>query len=195
MNTLLFAAALIVLIQPDSLPQLSFQLSFLAVLCLGFYSDITKKIQLKPKTKVQETDAGTGEEVPALSKVSEEYPVRLIRKSLSGAWHYLRSSSLISLAATAGTAPLVAYSFNYFLIISPLSNLVLTPFIGFVILPLSLASSFAYLISGNFPIVSFIDTSTALSLDLIKYMATWNFAAITVPSFRPCSLSASIPSC
>jgi competence protein ComEC len=36
MNTLLFAAALIVMIQPDALIQLSCQLSFLAVFCLGF---------------------------------------------------------------------------------------------------------------------------------------------------------------
>jgi competence protein ComEC len=90
---------------------------------------------------------------------------------------------MISVAATAGTAPLVAYSFNYFSVISPLSNLIVTPFIGFVILPIALLSSFIYLISGIFPLRSFIDTATGLSLEIIKYMGSWDFAAIPVPTF------------
>jgi competence protein ComEC len=181
MNTLIFAAALIVLIQPDSLLQISFQLSFLAVLCLGFYADIEgrrrehKKLK-EPMMTGQDTGPGVDEQEPCLWQ-------KVFRNILSSGGHYVYASSLVSLSATAGTAPLVAYSFNYFSIVSPLSNLVLTPFIGFVILPFSLASSFIYLITGTFPLRSFIETSTSFSLDMIRYIATWNFAAIPVPSF------------
>jgi competence protein ComEC len=167
MNTILFAAALIVLIQPEALLQLSCQLSFLAVMCLGFYADIGKRRQ---DTK------HTGNE-------PEKQP--LVRRIFPACCRYVAASSMISVAATAGTAPLVAYSFNYFSIISPLSNLIITPFIGFVILPVALLSSFTYLIFGAFPFRSFIDDATGLSLEGIRFMGSWDFAAIQVPSFPP----------
>jgi competence protein ComEC len=124
----------------------------------------------------QNTDPGVEEKEAGLG-------LKVFRSILSSGGHYVRASSLISLAATAGTAPLVAYSFNYFSIVSPLSNLVVTPFIGFIILPFSLISSFIYLVTDTFPLRSFIETSTAFSLDMIRYIATWKFAAIPVPSF------------
>lgn len=181
LNTLIFAAALIVLIWPDSLLQLSCQLSFLAVLCLGFYADINKRRQERLRTEQKDAEQGPDAEVDG--KESQRSPQKVLRKVLSFSGHYVIASSMISLAATAGTAPLVAYSFNYFSIISPLSNLILTPFIGFVILPLSLASSFIYLIAGIYPLRFFIEAATSLSLELIKYIATWDFAAMPVPSF------------
>jgi competence protein ComEC len=167
MNTILFAAALIVLIQPYALLQLSCQLSFLAVMCLGLYADIEKR-----RRDIKQTE-----------KEPEKLP--FVRRIFPACLRYVAASSMISVAATAGTAPLVAYSFNYFSIISPLSNLIITPFIGFVILPVALFSSFTYLISGIFPFRSFIDYATALSLEGIRFMGSWDFAAVQVPSFPP----------
>ncbi|HTZ18048.1 MAG TPA: DNA internalization-related competence protein ComEC/Rec2 [Dissulfurispiraceae bacterium] len=184
MNTLMFAAALIVLIQPESLLQLSFQLSFLAVLCLGFYSDIEKRIRERKAVQNRTGSSDDDEDSPGNKKAKSRLHA-VIRKALAAVRQYVIASSLISLAATAGTAPLVAYTFNYFSLVSPLSNLVLTPFIGFVILPLSLASSFIYLFTDIFPLKGFIEASTAMSLSLIKYIATWSFAAVPVPSFPP----------
>jgi competence protein ComEC len=167
MNTILFAAALIVLIQPEALLQLSCQLSFLAVMCLGFYADIEKRRQ----------------DIKQMGKEPEKQP--FVRHIFPACLRYVTASSMISVAATAGTAPLVAYSFNYFSIISPLSNLIITPFIGFVILPVALFSSFAYLLFGVFPFRSFIDYATAFSLEGIRFMGSWDFAAVQVPSFPP----------
>jgi len=176
MNTLLFAAALIILIQPDALVQLSCQLSFLAVLCLGFYADLERR--RKERINARE-HAGLSED----SRDSLPPHRGVIKKALSASSHYVLASSMISVAATAGTAPLVAYSFNYFSIISPLSNLIVTPLIGFVILPIALLSSFTYLIFGFFPLRSFIDAATGLSLEMTKYMGSWQYAAIPVPTF------------
>jgi competence protein ComEC len=173
MNTILFAAALIVLIQPDALTQLSCQLSFLAVVCLGLYAEIERSYTERQRIKeeaLRQTDSA-----PALPS--------LLEKIVAPCKRYIVASSMISIAATAGTAPLVAYSFNYFSIISPLSNMIVTPIIGFVILPLALMSSFIYLIFGVFPLRVFIDWATNLSIEMIRIMGSWDFAAIQVPTF------------
>lgn len=86
-------------------------------------------------------------------------------------------------AASAGTAPLVAYHFHYLSLISPLTNLVITPFIGFVILPLALISSFVFLLSGYFPFEGLLDSLTAALLSLISAVARFRFAAVPVSAF------------
>jgi competence protein ComEC len=176
MNTLVFAAAIIVLIQPDAVIQLSCQLSFLAVLCIGFYVESDR----------QRTEKKNAENAPA--RTDGERDQKTARKGaagrlLSAGVRYVFASSMISVSATLGTALLVAYSFNYFSVISPLSNLVVTPIIGFLILPLALLSSFTYLITGFFPFRTFIESATGGSLDIIKYMGSWEYAAIPVPAF------------
>jgi len=187
LNTLLFAAAVIVLIQPDSLLQLSFQLSFLAVLCLGFYADFERQRQQKKGIDRIVTGAAAdiairGEDI---RQISAGKFVKAIRAALSRLKHYVLVSVMVSLAATTGTAPLVAHVFNNYSIISPLSNLLITPVIGFVILPVSLASSFIYLGSGIFPLMSFISTITGFCLDTIKHAGSWEFASLPVPAFPP----------
>jgi competence protein ComEC len=75
--------------EPEVFFSLSFQLSFLAVLFIGF--------------SIQEND----EEIPSGKK----------------AVRHIRNAFFMTVAALLGTAPLVAYAFHYFSIISPLSNL------------------------------------------------------------------------
>ncbi len=155
LNTLLFAAVVIILVQPDSILDLSFQLSFIAVLCIGIAAE----------HRHGETETRGNGVSPLL--------------------RFIMSSGKISLAATIGTAPLVAYYFHYFSLVSPLTNLVITPFIGFVILPLSLVSSFIYLALGVFPLQSFIDAITIFVLDVIKHIAGWSLVDIKIPDFPP----------
>jgi|WetSurMetagenome_2_1015567.scaffolds.fasta_scaffold00196_11 competence protein ComEC len=176
MNTLLFAAALIVMIQPDAVIQLSCQLSFLAVLCIGFYADFDRR-RMERKDIENDLPPPRGKTDHKVEKMG------MFRRALSATGRYLIASSMISVFATFGTAPIVAYSFNYFSVISPLSNLMVTPFIGFVILPVSLFSSFIYLVTGFFPFSPFIEAATRFSLDMIGYMGAWDYAAIPVPTF------------
>lgn len=151
LNTLLFAAVVIILIQPDSILDLSFQLSFIAVLCIG---------------------------IAAQQRTSDDVP----RKSATFL-KFCSSAVKISLAATIGTAPLVAYHFHYFSLISPITNLIITPIIGFVILPITIVSSFIFLAFGVFPLHSFVDTITIFVLKAIKHIAQWNFVDIKIPAF------------
>lgn len=177
LNTLLFAAVVIILIQPDSILDLSFQLSFIAVLCIGLATE-----QKSGRTEGERLNNGTAEQQNSRAEKQFKWfervkllPVALLR--------YCSAALKISLAATIGTAPLVAYYFHYFSLVSPITNLIITPVIGFVVLPLSLVSSFVFLASGVFPLSSFIDAITIFVLDAIKYTAQWNFVDIKIPAF------------
>lgn len=172
--SLLFAAVLIILIHPGAMLDLSFQLSFIAVLCIGMVAEQRGKEPEYPRA---------GEVEGENTENDEGVIKRILRFILLPARRFIASSLLISLAATVGTAPLVAYSFHYFSLVSPLTNLVITPLVGFVILPLALAASSAFLIFGAFPDPSFIDKLTCVALDLINYAARWDMADIKIPAF------------
>ena len=167
LNTLVIAAFIIILITPDALTDISFQLSFSAVLCIGLITD-----RLRKEDKDNEVTEGKKEK-------------SFLSNPVAHIFEYIKYSFLISLTATAGTAPLVAYYFHYFPLISPFTNLLLTPLIGFIILPLALLSSLAYLLLGVFPFLSILDNCTFFILDLIEKIAQWRFIDIKVPAFPP----------
>jgi competence protein ComEC len=151
LNSLMFAAFLIVLWEPESLFNLSFQLSFLAVLFIGF------TIRQADTVEVQEK--------------------RIFR--------YIRNAVLLTLAASLGTAPLVAYSFHYVSLISPVSNLVLGPLIGFVLIPVSVISAFVFLATGYYPFAAAIGILSDFSLEIIRRISDIPYADIKIPAFPP----------
>lgn len=95
----------------------------------------------------------------------------------------LKTSLLLSVAATVATAPLVAYAFHYFSVLSPVSNLLVAPLIGFVIVPCSVTASFVWLATGYYPFASVISTTTELSLWLVKKLASVPCADLKIPAF------------
>jgi competence protein ComEC len=151
LNSLMFAAFLIVLWEPESLFSLSFQLSFLAVLFIGF--------------TIRQADTG------------EVQGEKIIR--------YVKNAVLLTLAASLGTAPLVAYSFHYVSLVSPVSNLVLGPLIGFVLIPVSVISAFVFLATGYYPFAAAIGMLTDFSLGTIQRIAEIPYAEIKIPAFPP----------
>ncbi len=166
LNSLLFAAFIIVLWNPEALFSLSFQLSFLAVLFIGF--------------SVGYTGNRKGGEV---SELESEKDGKSSKRFLASGLKILRTSILISLAASVGTAPLVAYHFHYFSVISPLANLFITPLIGFVLLPLSLISSFVFLLTGNYPFAPLIKIISDFIVYLVMNISSLSFADIKISAF------------
>ncbi|MBN2654362.1 MAG: DNA internalization-related competence protein ComEC/Rec2 [Nitrospirae bacterium] len=166
LNTVLLAAALILLFRPDSLLDLSFQLSFTAVLCIGLAADAIRR-----RHEAQRNSPASSEQ--------KAWPARIKESSKK----FIFSTSIISLAASAGTAPLVAYYFHYTSIISPLANLIITPIAGFIVLPLALFSSFTFLISGAFPLVQVIESITSFCIWLIRVMAGFSFAELKISAY------------
>ena len=151
LNSLLFAAFMIVLWDPEALFNLSFQLSFLAVLCIGF----------------------------SISDDREE------KRKDQKIYRYIKNTVLMTLSASIGTAPLVAYYFHYFSLISPLSNLLIAPFIGFLLIPLSVVLSFVYLITGHFFLTPIISMIADASISLVRLFSGIPFADIKIPAFPP----------
>lgn len=152
LNSLLFAGFVLCLWEPSTLLDVSFQLSFLAVFCIGLFL-------------IEKEEKGKGQSV----------------RGKAVTW--VRSSLLLSLSASLGTAPLVAFYFHYFSIISPLANLFLTPFIGFVLVPLSLASAFVFIFSGCYPFHSLIALISGMALKGVGAFASVPFADAKVPGF------------
>jgi competence protein ComEC len=155
LNTVLLAAFVLVLWDPEVIMTLTFQLSFIAVFFIGF--SVERK----------------GEDDEKIAETKKD-------NALAG---FMKSSLRLTLAATIGTALLVAYHFHYFSFISPLSNLVAAPLIGFVVVPLALISSFAYLLTGYYIFGPLVGLATDLSLWLVRMMAKIPFADARIHSF------------
>jgi competence protein ComEC len=151
LNSLIFAALVIVLWEPGSIFSLSFQLSFLAVMFIGFTID----------------KADTGQEKG---------------HKIVG---FIRGTALLTLAVSAGTAPLVAYSFHYVSLISPISNFVVAPLIGFILIPLSVISAFVFLMTGFYPFTQIISMVADASVAIVQTLSEIPFADLKIPAFPP----------
>jgi competence protein ComEC len=155
-NSLLFAAFIIVVWEPESIFSLSFQLSFLAILFIGF-------------------SLGNKEDKKRENEKKENRRV----------FRYIKNAVLLTLSASIGTAPLVAYYFHYFSIVSPISNLFIAPLIGFILIPISVFSSFLFLITGHYMFTPIVSAVSDVSISLVRLFSNIPFADIKIPAFPP----------
>jgi competence protein ComEC len=162
LNSLLFAACALTIWEPKIILDLSFQLSFLAVLFIGF--------------AVETRGDKTNHEAESLEE-------KKFHPAASKLGRYLRNALFLTVSASVGTAPLVAYHFHYFSIISPLSNLLITPIIGFVLIPLSILSSFLFLITGHYVFTPVVSAVSDMSISLVRIFSSLPFADIKMPAF------------
>ncbi|HIJ59174.1 MAG TPA: DNA internalization-related competence protein ComEC/Rec2 [Nitrospirae bacterium] len=155
-QSITLAGFIIILIFPDSFTDLSFQLSFLSV--LSIYLGMTLCECLMNETK---------KEISLKEKILK--PVRDLL--------------VVTISATIGTGVLTAYYFNYFSIISPLSNLFVTPFIGFVILPLAILSALFNLLTDGVIFTTLLSGATEIMLMTVKYLSGFTYSDMAVASF------------
>lgn len=151
LNSLVFAAFIIVLLDPESILSLSFQLSFLAVLFIGFIIGNADKRQEKGLV-------------------------------VAG---YFKNLTLLTLAASVGTAPLVAYYFHYFSVVSPVSNILITPIIGFILIPLSVIPAFVFLITGHYPFLPLVSAVAETGVAAVQKLSEVPYADIKIQAFPP----------
>jgi competence protein ComEC len=157
LHTLVLAAFLILILSPPSLFDVSFQLSFLAVLSI---------LYLVPRL-LQEFKQ---DEISFLLKTSW-------KKNIS---KYIRLSLLVTGVAILGTAPWVAFHFNRFAPIGFLTNLFIIPWVGFLIVPLSLTASIFSFFFLPFATL-LIDMNGFITLILLRVLAF--FASLPFASF------------
>jgi competence protein ComEC len=157
LHTLALAAFLILIFSPPSLFDVSFQLSFLAVLSI---------LYLVPRFLQQFKQ----DEISLLLKTSW-------RKNI---FKYIRLSLLVTGVAILGTAPLVALHFNRFAPIGFITNLFIIPWVGFLIVPLSLAASIFSFFFLPFATL-LIDINGFITVILLRVLAF--FASLPLASF------------
>jgi len=159
LHTLALAAFLILLVSPPSLFDVSFQLSFLAVLSILYM--VPRILQGLKK-----------EEISFPLKTSWKYTIL----------KYTKLSLLVTAVAILGTTPFVAFHFNRISPIGLVTNLFIIPWVGFVIVPLSLAASIlSFFLS---PIATFlININSLITLTLLRvlaFLASFPFASLFV---------------
>jgi len=165
-NTLAMAALIILLVYPPALFDVSFQLSFAAVLAILIITPQLTVLVPKP-----DPEPGRPFGLPVL-----------LRKGLYAFALFI----IVSLSAMLGTMPLIAFYFNRISVISLLANIIIVPILGILAIPVSMATTFFLPFS---PPVSafFLDiagTLVMISLALNEYFASLSWAAfyLTTPS-------------
>ena len=159
-NTLALAALIILLVSPSSLFDVSFQLSFLAVASLIFVSPLLYRLYR------------SGEREDTMTTTS------LPRKMLNSILVFAG----VSLSATLGTLPIIAYSFNGFSTITIPANALAVPLLGMVALAIGMAVIIALPFSAAVAglLVKLASLPVALSVAAINYLAWLPGAYITV---------------
>lgn len=161
LNTLSVAALAILILSPTALYAISFQLSFCAVLAIV-----------------------VGLERFDFSEGAESSFGRRTGKKVAG-------FVLVSALAIAGTAPVVLHHFNQTSVVGLASNLLLVPLVGFVAVPLGLASSVVALISQTAAIPAFGLCVQVLRLALaaVDVFSGLSFAAVKTVTPSPLEMA------
>ena len=164
LHTLALAALLILLFSPPSLFDVSFQLSFLAVLSILYL--------VPPILRALKQE---GLSIPAQASWRQKV------------WRYVRLCLIVTAVATLGTAPFVALHFNRVSLIGFIANLFAIPWVGFILVPISLiASLFSFIF---YPFASLLITVnqffTVLLLKVVAFFASIPFASIYIPTPTP----------
>ncbi len=150
LHSLALAALLILVAGPQAVFDISFQLSFLSVLAIASVVLLWNELH-----------------VPAEN--------RFLR---------FRNSAfllvLVSLSATLATAPLVAHYFNQFSLIGVVSNMIIVPFAGFVVVPLGLFSGLLSLLTGALPLPALNQLVADRFCDTVTF-----FSRLPLAQFHP----------
>ncbi len=166
LNSLAIAVVVILIWQPEALFALSFQLSFFAVLSIGA---VMERIIHYENTQ-SDLMFGAGNH-------NIDRPDKKV-------WKKIRTTLLITIAAVMGTAPFVVMYFNQLPLISPLTNLIITPLICFVVLPLGFFTGFTALLFDMplMPLSYFTDMVTHSALKLVKMFSHIPYANVPLHS-------------
>jgi competence protein ComEC len=159
-NNLAIAMWAILLFSPAALHAPSFQLSFIAVFSIVFFY---------PRWQ------------DWLGRKRED-PLTRLRPRPSPVVDKLGGLFLISAIATLGTAPIVAYHFHRLSIVGLLSNVIVVPLVGMLVLPLGLVSVALSPISLKLAEV-FLQAGSLILTAMVKsidFFAAWPFSSLWV---------------
>jgi competence protein ComEC len=155
LSALAIAALVSLVPDPQALFDISFQLSYLSVLCIAFVVSTWNALELRPEKR-----AG-----------------KLLNSAL------LLFS--ISAAAALVTGPLVAFYFHQVSFAGIAANMVVVPFAGAVVVPLGLTSGILSLLTGSLPFAAANQFFADAFVALVSLFARIPFAAVHLSSPGP----------
>jgi competence protein ComEC len=159
MHALALAALLILLASPQAVLDISFQLSFLSVLVIGYVVSLWNELQIKSETRFQ--------------KIRNSIVLLII----------------ISLSTGLATGPLVAYYFNQISFAGIISNLIIVPFAGMLVVPLGLFSGIVSLFTHHLPLGWLNQTVSDIFISAVSFFSRLPFAEFHPPApTLPCLL-------
>jgi competence protein ComEC len=152
MHSLALAALLILIASPQAIFDISFQLSFLSVLVIGYVVSLWTELQFKAETRFQK----------------------------------IRNSTLlliiISLSTGLATGPLVAYYFNQISFAGIVSNLIIVPFAGMIVVPLGLFSGIGSLFIHHLPLGWLNQIVSDVFISAVSFFSRLPFAEFHPPA-------------
>lgn len=160
-TSLAFAALLIGLVWPGVIMDISFQLSFLAVLFIVWgMRKMQERLPARPKDELPQERSWLR---PRLRRVGLHLAVPIL--------------------ATVGTGPLIAHYFGRLSLAGFLSNPVIVPLVGFFVVPLGLIIGFfSLLIPGPaIPLVWVAEGLLSLTIGMVGFFSALPFASVAVP--------------
>jgi competence protein ComEC len=160
LRNIALAAIFILIFLPESLLNISFQLSFAAVVSL-----ITVYETLREKRE-------------ALQKKEKKSKLLI----------YIMGVCCTTLVATLATSPLIAYTFNRLTLQAISGNLIAIPLTSFVIMPLLVAMIFFIPFHADFLITPLLKYTLTFLIFTAQSVSSWPGASIFVPSVPSVSL-------
>ena len=150
MHSLATAALVVLVTGPQALFDISFQLSFISVLSIGYLVQLWGKLGIRAQNTVQ--------------KLRNNAALLII----------------ISLSASLATGPLVAHYFNQFSFAGIVSNMVVVPFAGMVVVPLGLFSGVLSLFTNHLPFAALNQAVADFFISTVAF-----FSRLPVAEFHP----------
>jgi competence protein ComEC len=156
------AATLLMLARPGAAADISFQLSFVAVLAILLG-------------------------VPRLTAWWDAWEEARLLRLRDARWRWVRwmvLSQAVTACAVLGTAPLAAWHFNQISLVAPLANLIVVPLLGVVTVAAGLVATLAVALWPAVapPLVLLIGRAIHLADLVIAWLAAWPWAAVRVPT-------------
>ena len=167
--SLALAALLIALVWPGVVADISFQLSFLAVLFIVW--GMRRLRDWVPR--------------PARDQLPQE------RSWVAARLRHASFHLAVPLLATLGTGPLVAHYFGHLSLAGFIANPVVVPLVGFIVVPLGLIIGFLSVIApeAGLIVIALARQIVTLTSALVQWLADLPFANLRVPAPGPLEIA------
>ncbi|HLE40819.1 MAG TPA: ComEC/Rec2 family competence protein, partial [Nitrospirota bacterium] len=152
MHSLATAALLILIVSPQAVFDISFQLSYISVISIGYVVTLWSDLQVKA--------------VGVLQKMRNS-AILLIA---------------ISLFTSLVTGPLVARYFNQVSVAGVISNMIVVPFAGIVVVPLGLGSGILSLFTHHLPLAAVNQAVADAFVNVVSFFSRLPFAEFHPPA-------------